>query len=198
MLCCTCYATQFLIWVRMEKKTKQRHLSSNSAWCREKEGDENISLTTHWSTVHRPQSFHWQKVDTGQEQCPLVKSVFPLVKSLSAAAWSSLQHCRPVCWTPPFAASWQAATYPHQPNHWYFHSLLPKQSDFQPINWALSQSCVCLLWHSQTERFTWHTNMVFHTTDVILGLGWEVLPFSCSSCISLPPRHCFILYFHLL
>lgn len=123
---CTCYATQFPVWVRMEKQAEtktSKFKQGCSAECREKGGDKDINLTTHWSTVHRPLSFPWEKVAICQEQHMFI---FPLVKSFPAAAWSSLQQCRPACWTPPFAASWQAVIYPHQPNHWYFHCHLPK------------------------------------------------------------------------
>lgn len=77
---------------------------------------------------------------------------------------------------------------PNQANPW-----LKKWAPLHSFFWVLlhCHSCIYL-------RFTWHSNMVFHTSNVILGLGRKVLPFSCTSCVSLPPRHCFILHFHLL
>ena len=108
------------VWQRGKKK---RSLCSNRDAVQEVR--EDIRLTMHWSMVQRSLSFHWQKAAVCQEQYTFI---LPLVKSLSAAAWSSLQHCRPACRTPPFAASWQAVSYHHQPNHRYLRCLLPKSS----------------------------------------------------------------------
>ena len=156
----------------------------------------------HWSMVQRSQSLHWQKAAVRQEQYTFI---FPLILPLSAAAWSSLQHCRPAHKTPPLAASWLAVTYHHQSNHRGLCCLLPKSSHSLTFRKGKLEHfyigiplCHGILICTSTERFTWHSNMVLHTSDVILGLGWEVLPFSCTGCVSLPSRHCFILYFHLL